>query len=263
MLSAVTLPAPPSVPHIAGRLRQAPVGRNLPLAGGQQLEMGKGEEGSTVQMELYGPSKCTKLTRPNGWRSNGLPMLSHFGPTKWTVVQWTAYVTSIWTVQMDDGPMDRPCNVNLDRPNGRRSIGPSSIWMVQIDVTYAVHRTVVYLDSPNGRRSNGQSIGPPIYGNLDRQKLRLWTVILDRLKIQLWTVILDCHKIMVVDHNSWWSKISVRDGNFWLSKITVWDMILNRPKLRFGTVILDCPKLRFGTVFWTVKNYGRGMSFWP
>ena len=66
MLSAVTLPAPPSVPHIAGRLRQAPVGRNLPLAGGQQLEMGKGEEGSTVQMELYGPSKCTKLTRPNG-----------------------------------------------------------------------------------------------------------------------------------------------------------------------------------------------------
>ena len=119
----------------------------------------------------------------------------------------------------------------------------------------------VNLEYSNGRWSNGQSIGPPIYGNLDRQKLRLWTVILDRLKIQLWTVILDCHKIMVVDHNSWWSKISVRDGNFWLSKITVWDMILDRPKLRFGTVILDCPKLRFWTVFWTVKNYSWGMSF--
>ena len=28
-------------------------------------------------------------------------------------------------VQMDDGPMDRLCYVNLDRPNGRRSNGPS------------------------------------------------------------------------------------------------------------------------------------------
>ena len=35
---------------------------------------------------------------------------------KWTTVQWTAYVTSIWTVQINDNPMDR-------RPFWR-SIGP-------------------------------------------------------------------------------------------------------------------------------------------
>ena len=50
--------------------------------------------------------------------------------SKWTMIQWTAYVTSIWTVQMDDSSMDRLCYVNLDRPNGRRSNGPLSIWMV-------------------------------------------------------------------------------------------------------------------------------------
>ena len=41
-------------------------------------------------------------------------------------------------VQMDDGPMDRLCYVNLDRPNGRRSneqpmlsqFGPSKITAV-------------------------------------------------------------------------------------------------------------------------------------
>ena len=33
-------------------------------------------------------------------------------------------------VQMDDGPMDRLCYVNLDRPNGQRSNGPLSIWTV-------------------------------------------------------------------------------------------------------------------------------------
>ena len=65
------------------------------------------EEGSTVQMELYGPSKCTKLTRPNGRRSNGPPILRQFGPSKWTTVHWTVHVTSIWTVQMDGGPLDR------------------------------------------------------------------------------------------------------------------------------------------------------------
>ena len=105
----------------------------------------KTEEGSTVQMELYGPSKCKKLTRPmdggpmdrlcyvnldhpngqrsngppmlrnnldrpKGRRSNGPPMLLQFGQSKWTTVQWTVHVTSIWTVQMDDGPMDS----NLD-----------------------------------------------------------------------------------------------------------------------------------------------------
>ena len=86
------------------------------------------EEGSTVQMELYGPSKCMKLTCPNGRRSNGPSMLRQFGPSKWTVVQWNAYVTSIWTVQMNDCTMDCLCYVNLDLPNGPN--GPSSIWTV-------------------------------------------------------------------------------------------------------------------------------------
>ena len=63
------------------------------------------------------------LDRPNGRRSNGPPMLRQFGPSKWTTVQWTAYVTSIWTVQMDDGPMDRPCDVILDGPLDRLYYG--------------------------------------------------------------------------------------------------------------------------------------------
>ena len=28
---------------------------------------------------------------------------------KWIVVKWIAYITPIWTVQMDDGPMNRLC----------------------------------------------------------------------------------------------------------------------------------------------------------
>ena len=51
-------------------------------------------------------------------------MLRQFGPSKWTPVRWTGYVTSIWTIQIDDGPMDRLGSVNLDRPNGQRSNGP-------------------------------------------------------------------------------------------------------------------------------------------
>ena len=104
-------------------------------------------------MELYGPSKCTKLTRPNRRRSNGPPMLRQFGPSKLKAVQWTAYVTSIWTVQIKGGPMDRLCYVNLDRPNGRRSNGPSmltQIWNVQME------------NGPMDCRPFGGSIGPPI-----------------------------------------------------------------------------------------------------
>ena len=82
--------------------------------------------------------------------------------SKWTTVQWTAYVTSIWTVQMDDGPMDRPCNVNLDGPLDRLYYGN--------------------LDRPKLR------LWTVI---LDRPKIRLWTVILDRPKLRLLTVILD------------------------------------------------------------------------
>ena len=65
------------------------------------------------------------LDRPNGRRSNGPPMLRQFGSFKRMAFQWKAYVMSIWTVQMDDGPMNSPCYVNLDRPNA-----PSSIWTV-------------------------------------------------------------------------------------------------------------------------------------
>ena len=93
------------------------------------------EEGSTVQMELYGLSKCTKLTRPNRRPFNGPPILRQFGPSKWTAVQWTAYVTLIWTVQMDDGLMDRLCYTNLDCPNGRRSNRLLSIWTVKFLMT--------------------------------------------------------------------------------------------------------------------------------
>ena len=130
----------------------------------QFTNMLRTEEGSTVQMELYGPSKCTKLTRPNGQRFNGLPMLRQFGPSKWTGVQWTAYVTPIWTVQMDVGPTDRLCYVNFDRPNGRRSNGLSMLGQFGPSKWTTVQYTVVHLDSP---------LDHQYYGNLDRLKLQL------------------------------------------------------------------------------------------
>ena len=78
---------------------------------------------------VFGPSKyihhwTVYLDRPNGRRSNWLPMLREFGPSKLTTVQWTTYVTLIWTVQMDDGPMERLSYVNLDRPSWQWSNGP-------------------------------------------------------------------------------------------------------------------------------------------
>ena len=143
------------------------------------------EECSTVQMEFCGPSKCTKLSCPNGRRSNGLPMLRQFGPSKWTVVQWTAYVKSIWTVQMDDGPMDSLCYAKLDRPNGQRSNGPPMLRKYGLSKWTMVQWTVVHLDGP---------LDNLYYGNLDRPKPRLWTTILDCPKIRLCTVILDDSK---------------------------------------------------------------------
>ena len=81
----------------------------------------------TIQIHVCGPSIWTTLERMIGWskymltdRPNGRsgdvqldgpnirsltvqmddgPMLRQFGPSKWTTVQWTGYVTSIWTVQ--------------------------------------------------------------------------------------------------------------------------------------------------------------------
>ena len=147
-------------------------------------------------------------------------MLSQFGPTKWTVVQWTAYVTSIWTVQMDDGPMDRVCYINLGCPNRRQSDGPPTLrqfgpfkWTM---VQWTVHETSIWtvqMDGPLDRL---------YYGNLDRPKLRLLTLILDCQKIRLWTVILD------------------------------------RPKLRLWTVILDRLKLRLWTFTLNIQNYACG-----
>ena len=72
--------------------------------------------------------KYTVTDRPNGRRSNGPSMLHKFGPSKWTKVQWTSYITLIWTVQMDVGPMDLPYYVNLDRPNGRPSKWTTVHW---------------------------------------------------------------------------------------------------------------------------------------
>ena len=53
----------------------------------------------TVWWCPIGRSKYAVTDHPNGWRSNGPSMLRQFGPSKWTTVQWTAYVTSIRTVQ--------------------------------------------------------------------------------------------------------------------------------------------------------------------
>ena len=44
-------------------------------------------------------SKYMVSDRLNGRHANGLSMLRQLWLSKWTTVQWTAYVTSIWTVQ--------------------------------------------------------------------------------------------------------------------------------------------------------------------
>ena len=90
----------------------------------------------------------------------------------------TAYVTSIWTVQRGDGPMDRLCYVNLNRPNGRRSNGPSKLRQFGPSKWTTVQWTVVYLDGPLDRL---------YYGNLHHPNLWLLTILLDRPKILLWT----------------------------------------------------------------------------
>ena len=66
------------------------------------------EEGSTVQMEFIsqmdgGPMDriCyVDLDRPKWRRSNGPPILRPFGPSKGRAVQWTTYLTLIWTDQI-------------------------------------------------------------------------------------------------------------------------------------------------------------------
>ena len=94
----------------------------------------------TIQINVCGPSIWTTLERIIGWskytlteRPNGRSGdVQLDGPNirsltvQMATVQWTVHVTSIWTVQMDDGLMDRICNVNLDRPKIR-------LWTVVLD----------------------------------------------------------------------------------------------------------------------------------
>ena len=75
----------------------------------------------TIQIYVCGPSIWTTLEHIIGWskytltdRPNGRSGEVQLDcPDIWSL-----------TVQMDDGPMDRPCYVNLDSPNRRRSNGP-------------------------------------------------------------------------------------------------------------------------------------------
>ena len=66
-------------------------------------------------------------------------MLPKFGPFKWAMVQWTAYITLIWTFQMEKGLMDDPFYDNLDHLKWTTyikitwTIHISSIWAVQIE----------------------------------------------------------------------------------------------------------------------------------
>ena len=87
-----------------------------------------------IKMIKRGRLPSPNLDRPIGWRSNGPSMLCLFGLSKWTRVQWTAYVTSIWTVQMTT---------------------------VQWTVHVTSIRTVQMDDSLLDHRPFGQSIGPP------------------------------------------------------------------------------------------------------
>ena len=66
----------------------------------------------TTLERIIGLSKYTLTDRPNG-RSGDVKLDS-------------PNIRSL-TLQMDDGPMDHPCYVNMDRPNGRRSNGPPMI----------------------------------------------------------------------------------------------------------------------------------------
>ena len=195
----------------------------------------KFEEGSTVQMELCGPSKCKKLTRSNERRSNGPPMLRQFRQSKWTTVQWTAYITSIWIVQMDDGPMEGPCYVNLDRPNGRRSTGPSSIWTVQL----TAYITVIWTAQNYG-------CGPPFltvkkYDRLSIGPSLIWTVQID----VTWQV-----SDRIFGPSNWTSP----DRPFGLSG----NVYLDHPIIRSRVIQMDGPR----TCIWMVQIHGVKASIW-
>ena len=75
----------------------------------------------TIQIHVCGPSICTTLEHMIGWSQYMLAdrLNIHSGD-----VPLNGPNIQSLTVQMDDSPMDRPCYVNLDHPNGRRSNGP-------------------------------------------------------------------------------------------------------------------------------------------
>ena len=72
------------------------------------------------------------------------------------------------TVQRDDGPMDCPCYVNLDRPNGKQSNGPPMLLQFGPSKIRIMDRSKIQL----------------LTVILDRQLLRFGTLFLDRLKLQ-------------------------------------------------------------------------------
>ena len=90
-------------------------------------------------------------------------------------------------VQMDNGPMDRLCYVNLERPNGRQSNGPPSKITV-VDRNFG--RSKITVGDGNSRLS----------------------------KITVWDRNFGPSKITVGDHNFRLSKTTVWDRNFEPSK---------------------------------------------
>ena len=75
----------------------------------------------TIQIHVCGPSIRTTLERIIGWSKYTL--FDRPNERSGDIQLYGPNIRSL-PVQMDDGPMDRPCYVNLDRPNGRRSNGP-------------------------------------------------------------------------------------------------------------------------------------------
>ena len=112
-----------------------------------------------------GPSIWTTLERIIGWSKY---MLTDRPNGRSGDVQLVGPNIRSPTVQMDDGPMDRPCNVNLDRPNGRRSNGPPMLRQFGPSKITVVDRYFGLLKNMV----------------VDRPKLWLRTVILDRQKLQ-------------------------------------------------------------------------------
>ena len=114
------------------------------------------------------------LNCPNGLRSNRPPMSRQFGPSKWTTVQWTVHVMSIWTVQMDDGPIDR-CSFG-------RSIGPPILWLFGPSKI----RVADYHFGPSKKMIVDRNFGPSKYRVSRRPFGRLSFVQMDDMCYYIW-----------------------------------------------------------------------------